>query len=105
MSYAIIQIAGKQFQVTEGETLTLDLQEGAADAKSLTVNEVLLVKTDADTKIGTPFVAGAQVILEHVDDQRGDKIRIFKYKAKSRYRRTQGFRSEQSVFTVKSIAA
>ncbi len=105
MSYAIIAIAGKQYQVTEGETLTIDLQDGAEEAKTLTVTDVLLVKTDKEVKIGSPLVAGAKVVLEHVDDQRGDKVRVFKYKSKSRYRRTQGFRAEQSVFTVKSIAA
>jgi large subunit ribosomal protein L21 len=105
MSYAVINIAGKQYQVAEGETLTIDLQEGAIDAKSITVTDVLLVKTATDLKIGAPFVTGAQVVLEHAADQRGEKIRVFKYKAKSRYRKTQGFRPEQSVFTVKSIAA
>lgn len=105
MSYAIINIAGKQYQVAEGETLTIDRQEGAEEAKSITVTDVLLVKTATDVKVGTPFVAGASVVLEHNADQRGEKLRIFKFKAKSRYRRTQGYRSEQSVFTVKSIVA
>lgn len=103
--YAIIQIAGKQYQVSEGETLTIDLQNGAAEAKSLTVNEVLLVKTDKDTVVGTPFVKGASVVLDHVEDQRGDKIRVFTYKAKSRFRKTRGFRPEESVFKVASIKA
>lgn len=105
MSYAIIQIAGKQFQVAEGETLVLDLQDQAAEQPTITVTDVLLVKSDTDLKIGTPLVAGAKVVLEHSKDQRGDKVRVFKFKAKSRYRRTQGFRAEQSVFTVKSITA
>lgn len=105
MQYAIIQIAGKQYQVSEGETLVIDRQEGAVDAKSITVEDVLLVKTEKDLLIGSPFIKGAKVVLEHSADQRGEKIRVFKFKSKSRYRRTQGFRPEQSVFTVKSIAA
>lgn len=101
MNYAIIQLAGQQHRVSEGESIVVDRQ--AAD--DLTVTEVLLVRQDKDLKIGTPFVEKASVTLKKVSDQRGEKIRVFKYKAKSRYRRTQGHRQEQSVLRVEKISA
>lgn len=101
MNYAIIQLAGKQYRVSEGDEVTVDHQEG----DSLKVTDVLLVKTDTEVKIGAPLVEGAVVTLKKLSDQRGDKIRVFKYKAKSRYRRTQGHRQEQSVLQVQKISA
>lgn len=100
MNYAIIQLAGKQYRVSEGETLTVDHQEQDAPQA-----EVLLVRTDNDLKIGTPVVAGATVTLKKIADQRGEKIRVFKFKAKSRYRRTQGHRQSESVLQVEKISA
>jgi large subunit ribosomal protein L21 len=101
MNYAIIKLAGQQHRVSEGDTIVVDRQ----DATDLTVSEVLLVRQDKDLKIGAPFVEKATVALKKVSDQRGEKIRVFKYKAKSRYRRTQGHRQEESVLRVEKISA
>lgn len=104
MQYAIIEFAGKQHTVSVGDTLTVDRQDSEAlKDKTLVIENVLLVKDDKKTEVGTPFVKGAKVTLEHVEDQRGEKLRIFNYKAKSRVRKTQGYRSAESVFVVKSI--
>lgn len=104
--YAIIQLAGKQYQVAEGETLTVDkLDEAVRQDGVVTVADVLLVNTGSDIKVGTPFVPGAAVTLKVVSDQKGDKIRVFKFKSKSRYRRAQGHRQQETVLSVDSIAA
>jgi large subunit ribosomal protein L21 len=102
VAYAIIQLGGKQYRVQEGETLTVDLVNG--DEK-LTVSEGLLLKTDSEVKIGQPYVAGASVQLERVADTLGEKLEIYKYKAKSRYRRHTGHRQSQSVLRVQKITA
>lgn len=107
MEYAIIQLNGKQYRVAEGDTLIVDHVDNEKLSKdgTLKVTEVLLHRTEADTVIGAPFVAGASVTLQHATEQKGEKIRVFKFKAKSRYRRTQGYRSHESVFTVSAISA
>lgn len=106
MTYAIVQIGGKQFRVAEGDVLTVDrVSEDLRAQDTVTFSEVLLVQSEADTKIGTPFVDGAKVVCKITSDEKGDKIRVFKYKSKSRYRRTLGHRQHHSVLEVSSISA
>ena len=88
--YAIIKTGGKQYVVEEGKVISiekLDVEEGA----EVTFDEVLLVSGD-DVKIGQPNVAGAKVTGKVLEQGKERKIRIFKYKAKSNYRRRQGHR-------------
>lgn len=106
MKYAVIQLAGKQFRVSEGDQITID-RVAAEDWKNgkMTVKDVLLTRSDDAVQVGAPYVDGASVGLELVQDQKGEKIRVFKYKAKSRYRRTNGHRQAQTVVKVASIKA
>ena len=88
--YAIIKTGGKQYVVEEGKVISiekLDVEEGA----EVTFDEVLLVSGD-DVKIGQPNVVGAKVTGKVLEQGKERKIRIFKYKAKSNYRRRQGHR-------------
>ena len=100
---AVIQLAGKQFQVAEGDQLVVDRLPG--DEKTLTISDVLLINTGKSVKIGDPTVKGASVKLSRDEDNKGPKIRVAKFKSKSRYRRVQGHRQFQTVLTVKSINA
>ncbi len=107
MTYAIVQIGGKQYRVAEGDSLTVNrIADDLRSKDTVTFDEVLLVHSDSDTKIGTPFVSGAKVVCKlTTPDQKGDKLRVFKFKAKSRYRKTQGHRQHESVLEVASIRA
>lgn len=106
MTYAIVQLGGKQYRVAEGEEIVVDrVAEELRSDSSITLKDVLLVSTDGTVKIGTPFVDGAAVTLKVVSDDKGEKLRIFKYKAKSRYRRTMGHRQLNTTLQVTSIAA
>lgn len=107
MEYAIITLGGKQYRVSVGEKLIIDkLAEDLIDKKGVvTVKDVLFVRNGKDIKVGTPLVEGAVVTLQHEQNQKGDKIRVFKYKSKSRYRKTQGHRQHESVLTVQKISA
>lgn len=99
-TYAIIRLQGKQHLVTEGQELVVDrLGENEAIAP-----EVLLIKTAKGLTIGEPIAKGS-VTVERVTDQRGEKIVVKKFKAKSRYRRTQGHRQDETVLKVTSIKA
>lgn len=104
MSYAIIQLQGKQHRVSVGDQLVvdrLDLEDGAA----LTVTDVLLVNTDKTVKVGTPLVKGASVELKATAKTKGEKIRVYKFKSKSRYRKTRGHRQAQTLVTVTNLTA
>lgn len=107
MTYAIVQIGGKQYRVAEGDSLTVNrIADELRNKDTVTFDEVLLVHSDKDTKIGTPFVSGAKVVCKlTTPDQKGDKLRVFKFKSKSRYRKTIGHRQHESVLEVSSISA
>lgn len=100
--HAVIQVGAKQFLVKEGDKLVAE-KITVPEGGSLKITEVLLTFDGKETQIGTPFLAKANVELTHQGDKRGLKIRVAKFKAKSRYRRVQGHRQQQSHFTVKSI--
>jgi len=79
--YAVIKHGGKQYKVHVGDVLELDRIEGVEPKSTIEINEVLLVKGD-DTKIGTPTVDGAKVVLEVINHGRGKKV--FQKKKKKR---------------------
>ena len=101
--YAIIKTGGKQYVVEEGKVISiekLDVEEGA----EVTFDEVLLVSGD-DVKIGQPNVEGAKVTGKVLEQGKERKIRIFKYKAKSNYRRRQGHRQPFTKVKIEKIEA
>ncbi|HEX7017818.1 MAG TPA: 50S ribosomal protein L21 [Patescibacteria group bacterium] len=100
--YAIIQFQGKQYQVTEGDTLVVDRFE-VEPGKNEVVTDVLLVNDGAKVTVGAPLVSGSKVTLKAVEHAKGDKIDVFKYKSKSRYRRSRGHRQALTTFEVVSI--
>lgn len=102
MTHAVIQLCGKQYLVTEGEMLTVDRLENPAETK-LTITDVLLINKDDVVTVGAPLVDKAKVVLSVMDHNRADKIKVFKYKSKSRYRKTQGHRQLKTVLKVESI--
>ena len=104
MSYAIIQIGGKQYKVSEGDKITvarLETEEG----KTIKVTDVLLASDGKEVKIGEPLVAGAEVSLKVTEHNRAPKIRVAKYKSKSKYRKVQGHKQPQTVVEVTKIKA
>lgn len=102
MTHAVIQLCGKQYLVSVGEMLTVDRLENPAETK-LTITDVLLINKDDVVTVGSPLVEKAKVVLSVMDHNRADKIKVFKYKSKSRYRKTQGHRQLKTVLKVESI--
>lgn len=99
MNYSIIKISGKQYKVTEGDEILVEL---LGDKKPEA--EVLMSVTDKAVKVGTPTVKGAKIDLKIVSDiEKGEKIRVFKYKSKSRYRKTKGHRSKYTRLKVNKL--
>ncbi len=99
--YAIIKTGGKQYCVEEGKVITIEKLDVEAGAE-VAFDEVLLVSSDS-VKIGQPTVAGAKVTGKVLEQGKGAKIRIFKYKAKSNYRRRQGHRQPFTKVQIEKI--
>jgi large subunit ribosomal protein L21 len=99
--YAVVEINGKQYRAEKGATLTVDRME-ADPGTILDLGKVLLVSGD-EIKVGTPYVEGASIKAVVVDEIKGDKIVVFKYKPKKDYRRTQGHRQPYTVLKIEEI--
>ena len=100
MKYAVVRIKGKQYRVSEGDCLLVD----RVKEKEIT-SEVLLVVDEKKVEIGTPVVKNAKVILKVEGEEKGEKIDVLKYKAKSRYRKHIGFRPTFTKVTVGKITS
>ncbi len=103
MKQAIIAISGSQFKVEENQKLSvnnLNLKEG----EKVTLDQVLLVSDGKEVKVGTPVVKGASVEFTVLKNFKGEKVRVFKYKQKSRYRKTRGFRAQLTQIQINKIS-
>ena len=101
---AVVKISGKQYIVSEKESLLVDLlPEGT---KELTLDALLVIDGDKTnkTKVGTPTVKGAVVKAKVVEAEvKGDKIRVIRYKAKKRVHKENGHRQKYSRIEITSI--
>jgi large subunit ribosomal protein L21 len=102
--YAVIETGGKQYRVSPGQTLEVELLPAEPGA-TVALDRVLLVSNDGNTLVGQPVVAGAKVVGIVAREGRGKKIIVFKYKSKKRYRRTQGHRQDYTYLTITDIQA
>ena len=102
--YAVFQLAGFQYRAEEGAVLRVPKQAGARGER-LEIPEVLLVSDGGATKIGTPFVGGAKVEAEVVEHGKGDKTVSFKYKRRTKYRRTLGHRQDYTDIKISRIVS
>jgi len=99
--YAIIATGGKQYRVSEGDVIYIEKIDAEVDS---TVSfDVLLMGNEGDVKVGTPVVEGAKVEGKVVGQIRGEKIVVFKYKAKKNYRRKQGHRQPYTKVEITKI--
>ena len=98
---AVVKISGKQYIVSEKESLLVDLlPEGT---KELTLDALLVIDGDK-TKVGTPTVKGAVVKAKVVEaEAKGDKIRVIRYKSKKRVHKETGHRQKYTKIQISSI--
>ena len=100
--YAIIESCGRQYKVAEGDVVffeKLDVEEG----KKVTFDNVVLVSDDKKVEVGAPYVKGVKVEGKVVSHGKGEKILVYKYKAKKNYRRTQGHRQPYTKVEITKI--
>lgn len=102
--YAIIETGGKQYRVSEGQEVMIEKLE-AGEGDTVTFDRVFAVVKQGELVIGQPLVSGATVTGKVVEHGKGKKILVFKYKAKSNYRRRQGHRQPFTKVVIEKIEA
>ncbi|MDO9592348.1 MAG: 50S ribosomal protein L21 [Erysipelotrichaceae bacterium] len=101
--YAIIQTGGKQYRVQEGDQFNIEkLNVEAGEVVEFT--QVLAVSNEEGVTVGSPLVEGAVVKATVVDNGKGKKVIIFKYKRKKDYRKKQGHRQPYTRVLIESIS-
>src|SRR5438477_6097312 len=101
--YAIVETGGKQYRVKPGDTVAVERLTGEP-GESLDLDRVLLVAGNGDqARVGSPGVEGAVVRAEVVEHIRGEKIIVFRYKSKVRYRRKTGHRQSLTRLRITDI--
>lgn len=90
--YAVIESGGKQYRVSPGDVIDVELMAREDDGDSVRFDRVLMVSGDNGPQLGAPVLEGAAVTASFVGEVTGPKIRVFKKKRRSTYRRTKGHR-------------
>ena len=102
--YAVIQTGGKQYRVSEGDTIEVEKLPAEVGAEVL-FDQVLLIGTEQDTRLGTPLVKGATVSAKVVLNGRSPKVIVFKIKRRKNYRRKNGHRQAFTRLMIQGIKA
>jgi large subunit ribosomal protein L21 len=100
--YAIIDVSGKQYKVTSGDTILIDRQVGE-DEKTLTFDRVLMVGGEGEPKIGLPAVSGASVSADVIGLTKGPKVMTQKYRRRKGYHRKIGHRQKATQVRITGI--
>ena len=102
--YAIVDIAGQQFKVEAGNEIFVN-RLAAANGAAVEFNKVLLVASDADIKVGTPYVEGAVVKATVIDDDaKADKVLVFKKIRRKGFQKCNGHRQKLTKIQINEIA-
>jgi large subunit ribosomal protein L21 len=104
MAYAIVESGGKQYIARSGEIIEFD-RLSIAEGGEVAFDKVLLLADNGSTKVGQPHLEGAQVVGHVVEEIKGPKVRVFKYRPKLRYRRRQGHRQHYTRVMIDEIQA
>mgnify|MGYP001426017753 CR=1 FL=1 len=100
--YAVIRTGGKQYRVEPGQQVRVDRLDGAA-GDFIELNEVLMFSSEGSLDVGTPCLENARVVASIVEQGRGKKINVFKYKSKIRYRKLQGHRQHHTDLRIEEL--
>ncbi len=102
--YAIIEDSGTQIKVSEGDEIKVAIRDLPEDVATVVFDKVLLVKgDDAEANVGAPYVSGAKVTADILEQDRTKKIRVVKFKRRKGYLRRKGHRQDYLKVKVTSI--
>jgi large subunit ribosomal protein L21 len=100
--YAVIKTGGKQYRVAANDKLIVEKIEGEAGA-TVEFTDVLMLGGEGEPKVGKPFISGAKVTAEVVEQGRAKKVIAFKKRRRKNSRRKKGHRQEQTTVLIKDI--
>jgi len=100
--YAIVDIAGQQFKVEQGQEVFVHRLDGK-EGDQMEFDKVLLIENDGKVKVGKPVVKGAKVSAKIVSHLRGDKVIVFKKKRRKGYQKSNGHRQDLSKVLIENI--
>ena len=102
--FAVIRSGGKQYKVTEGEIIDIELVEFPTEGeKTITISDVLMIGNGENYSVGNPLLGGATVGLELVEEIKAKKVIAYKYRRREGYHRTVGHRQKLSRVKVGKI--
>ena len=102
-TYAIVNTGGKQYRVRPGDTIRVESLPGD-EGDLVELEDVRMVSDEGEVTLGSPTVAGAKVTAEILGRGKAKKIIVFKYKAKTRYRRKNGHRQQYTELRITDIS-
>lgn len=104
MKFAVIKTGGKQYKVSEGDVISIEKLPGEYTAgDKITFDEVVLTDDGSKVDAGAPFVSGATVMGEFVENGKNKKIRVQKFKSKSNYSKVTGHRQQYSKVKITNV--
>lgn len=101
--YAVIQTGGKQYRVAVGDRLKVETLQ-AQPGDSVELDKVLMISDQDNIQVGTPLLEGQTVSAQVIDNDRAEKIKVFKMQRRQGYRRTQGHRQNYTEIEITAIA-
>ncbi len=102
--YAVIQTGGKQYRVSEGDTLRVEAL-GEEEGASMDIDKVLMIGDGENIKVGTPYVDGGKVTATVKAHGRGKKVKIIKFRRRKQYLKRQGHRQRYTELEITGISA
>ncbi|MBC8321311.1 MAG: 50S ribosomal protein L21 [Bacteroidetes bacterium] len=100
--YVVVDIAGQQFKVEQGQEVMVNRLEGE-EGEKVVFDKVLLVDNDGKVKVGKPLVKGAAIDAQIISHLRDDKVVVFKKKRRKSYQKSNGFRRDMSKVLIEKI--
>lgn len=100
--YAVVETGGRQYKVAEGQVIDVE-KLPAEEGQTVELNRVLVLSKDDQIQVGTPTVPGAKVVAKVLGEEKGEKIIVFRYKPKARYRRKTGHRQTYTRLAIEKI--
>jgi large subunit ribosomal protein L21 len=101
--YAVIRTGGKQHKVSQGDEISIEKIDGSK-GETIVFDEVLMVSSGEDIKVGTPFLTGARVEAEIIDQTKAGKINVFKMKRRKGFKKKTGHRQKLTRMKIKEIS-
>jgi large subunit ribosomal protein L21 len=102
--YAVIQTGGKQYRIKEGDVFFVEKLSGETNHHIIFDRVLLISNNGSELQVGTPYIENAKVACEIVEQFRGKKILVYKFKRRKKYRRRQGHRQYHTRLRVLEIA-